>query len=101
MGDATRKPEINKAQKDDKTKKAPLRLEKLKEQRQKLDARIQKMEALSKVEARKQDVRRKILIGAYYLNQAIKDGTVPQLREMMNGFLTRESDKKLFWDFEG
>ena len=76
-------------------------LEKLKAQRQKLDARIQKMEALSKSQERKQDLRRKILIGAYYLGQAIKEGTVPELREMMNGFLTRESDKKLFWDFEG
>ena len=76
-------------------------LEKLKAQRQKLDARIQKMEALSKVQERKQDLRRKILIGAYYLGQAIKEGTLPQLRETMNGFLTRESDKKLFWDFEG
>ena len=76
-------------------------LEKLKTQRQKLDARIQKMEARGKVQSRKQDVRRKILIGAYYLGQAIKEGTVPQLRELMNTFLTRESDKKLFWDFEG
>jgi|APEBP8051072661_1049379.scaffolds.fasta_scaffold02180_4 flagellar biosynthesis/type III secretory pathway ATPase len=76
-------------------------LEKLKTQRQKLDARIQKMEARGKVQSRKQDVRRKILIGAYYLGQAVKEGTVPQLRELMNAFLTRESDKKLFWDFEG
>ena len=76
-------------------------LEKLRTQRQKLDARIQKMEARRKVQNRKQDVRRKILIGAYYLGQAIKEGTVPELRETMNGFLTRESDKKLFWDFEG
>ncbi|HRA42601.1 MAG TPA: mobilization protein [Gammaproteobacteria bacterium] len=76
-------------------------LEKLKAQRQKLDVRIQKMEAMGKSQARKQDVRRKILIGAYYLSQAIKDGTVPALRETMNVFLTRESDKKLFWDFEG
>ena len=76
-------------------------LEKLKTQRHKLDARIQKMEAMGKAQARKQDVRRKILIGAYYLGQAIKEGTVPELRETMNAFLTRESDKKLFWDFEG
>lgn len=75
-------------------------LEKLKTQRQKLDARIQKMEAMGKVQSRKQDVRRKILIGAYYLGQAIKEGTVPELRKTMNTFLTRESDKKLFWDFE-
>lgn len=76
-------------------------LEKLRTQRQKLDVRIQKMEARGKVQSRKQDVRRKILIGAYYLGQAIKEGTVPELRETMNTFLTRESDKKLFWDFEG
>lgn len=77
------------------------RLQKLKAQRQTLDRRIQKMEALSKVQIRKQDVRRKILIGAYYLNQAVKDGTIAKLKEAMNVFLTRESDKKLFWDFEG
>lgn len=87
--------------KSERTTTSSERLQKLKEQRQTLDRRIQKMEALSKVQTRKQDVRRKILIGAYYLNQAVKDGTVAKLKEVMNVFLTRESDKKLFWDFEG
>lgn len=94
--------ESNKADKEAKgTRKTPLKIEKLKAQRQKLDARIHKMEALSKAQERKQDVRRKILIGAYYLNQTVKEGSIAELNKAMNTFLTRESDKKLFWDFEG
>ena len=45
-------------------------LEKLKAQRDTLNARIQAAEARAKVSDRKKDTRRKILVGAFYLDQA-------------------------------
>ena len=71
-------------------------LERLKQKRQQLDAKIQKAEARERTAARRQDLRRKILIGAYYLEQAHRTGTYPQLLEHMNLFLTRATDRKLF-----
>ena len=73
-------------------------LAKLKAQREKLNARIQKMEALEKERDRKQDTRRKILIGAYYLDKAREEKSMGELNQIMLAFLTRESDKSLFRD---
>jgi hypothetical protein len=47
-------------------------LDKLKEQRTKLTARIQAAEARSKTSERKKETQRKIVVGAYYLDQARK-----------------------------
>lgn len=69
---------------------------KLKAQREKLNARIQKMEALEKERERKKDTRRKILIGAYYLDKARNENKMDELNQLMMNFLTRESDKVLF-----
>jgi hypothetical protein len=49
------------------TEKKQNQLDRLKEQRNALNAKIQSAEARSRVSERKQDTRRKILIGAYYL----------------------------------
>lgn len=82
---------------------APSTLAKLKSQQAKLAARIQAAEARVRVSERKQDTRRKILIGAYYLDEARKningndgnDGIVA-LKEKLDGYLKRDSDRKLF-----
>jgi hypothetical protein len=71
-------------------------LEKLKLQRDKLNARIQATESRHKVTIRKQDTRRKILVGSYYLDKALKENTMPDLKKLMAGYLTRESDIALF-----
>ena len=83
-------------------KKTLSSLEKLKSQQAKLAARIQAAEARVKVSERKQDTRRKILIGAYYLDEARKnhggnghDGLVA-LKAKLDGYLKRDSDRKLF-----
>lgn len=76
--------------------KANERLEKMKQQREQLNARIQKMEAAQKSKEKKKDTRRKILIGAYTLDQARKDGSEKQLYEKVKQYLTRETDKQLF-----
>jgi uncharacterized coiled-coil DUF342 family protein len=72
------------------------KISKLKQQRDVLNARIQKYEALAKSRERKRDTRRKILVGAYYLDKAKDDGTMATINQLMNDYLTRESDRTLF-----
>lgn len=71
-------------------------LQRLKQKRDQLNARIQATEAREKAAERKRDARRKILIGAYYLDMAQKEGKYEQLVKRMDEFLTRNSDRKLF-----
>jgi hypothetical protein len=71
-------------------------LDKLKEKREKLDKRIQSVEARSKETDRKKDIRRKILVGSYYLEQAKNNKTIHELNQLMDTFLTRTSDRVLF-----
>lgn len=71
-------------------------IEKLKEQREKLNNRIQLAEARTKTHERKIDTRRKILIGSYYLDQAKQNNKFDEIKKMMDSYLTRPSDRKLF-----
>lgn len=71
-------------------------LERLKEQRAKLEARIQAAEARTKQADRKQDTRRKILVGSYYLDKALQEDKFNELKKLMDSYLTRDSDRKLF-----
>jgi len=57
---------------------------------------MQKLEASAKTIARKQDLQRKILIGTYYLEQAIKNGNTKELQNTMLSCLQKERDKELF-----
>ena len=71
-------------------------VERLKWQQQKLANRIQQLESRQRESERKQETRRKILVGAYFLEQARKAGTMTELNQQMASFLTRDSDKALF-----
>ena len=71
-------------------------LKKLKEQREKLNARIQKQEARLKSSARKQETRKKILIGSYYLDHAVKENKIDEIKSIMDKYLKRNSDRALF-----
>jgi hypothetical protein len=71
-------------------------LEKLKQQKMVIEARIQKAEAASKAKKRKQDKQRAFLVGEHYLNLAVRNGTLNELKTTMLGVLKRESDKVLF-----
>lgn len=71
-------------------------LEKLKEQRDKLNARIQQKEARLKTSIRKIDTRKKILIGSYYLDHAVKENNIDEIKSMMDKYLKRNSDRALF-----
>ncbi len=49
-----------------------------------------------KTQQRKNDTRRKILVGAYFLNKFIKENKFNELKSIMNEFLTRDQDRQLF-----
>lgn len=78
------------------SKQSKQTLEKLKEQRDKLNARIQQKEARLKSSERKMDTRKKILIGSYFLDDAIKNGKLDEIKNKLDAFLTRNSDRRLF-----
>lgn len=71
-------------------------LERLKKQKETLEKRIQLAEARHKTRARKEETRRKILLGAYYLDKTRKDGTFDAVKKEIDAFLTRNSDRALF-----
>ncbi len=68
----------------------------LKIKRERLQAQIQKLEASEKSRERKQDTRRKILVGSYFIDKAKEEGGVESLYQLMGDYLKRESDKQLF-----
>ena len=72
------------------------KLEVLKKKQVLLKARIQQMEAREKTTTKKQDLRRKILVGAFVLAEAEKGGGVTELYQKMDKFLVRNSDRVLF-----
>ena len=76
--------------------KGVTKLEVLKQKQAALKAKIEMMTAREKTIAKKQDVRRKILLGAFALEQAKKDDKVAELYQKMDKFLTRNSDRVLF-----
>lgn len=77
---------------DKKSKK----LEALKKKQDQLKAQIQSLEAAEKTRERKRDTRRKILIGAYYLDKAVEENRFDGIINLMSGYLNRDSDRALF-----
>ena len=73
-----------------------LALEKLLKQQSMLDARIKAIKAREAYQERKNETRRKILAGAYILEQHTKDGTMHQLTKELDWYLTRKNDRALF-----
>lgn len=72
------------------------KLESLKKKHEQLKAQIQTLEAAKKSRDRKRDTRRKILIGAYYLDKVMQENKFPEIVKIMDGYLTRNSDRILF-----
>lgn len=71
-------------------------LEKLKLQREKINSRIQATEARLKTSDRKKETRKKILIGSYYLDEALKENKIDEIKTIMDKYLKRNSDRSLF-----
>ena len=72
------------------------RLKILQSQKEAIATRMQKLEATERVAARKRELQKKILVGAYFLEQASKNDTMDELKIAMLGHLKRASDRKLF-----
>jgi large subunit ribosomal protein L7/L12 len=72
------------------------RLDDLEKKIKQLKAQKAAEEARLRAKSKKEDTRRKILVGAYFLEQAEKNGTMPDLINKLNGFLTRKNDRALF-----
>jgi hypothetical protein len=72
------------------------KLDALKKQRDAINARIQLVQNREQSKKRKDDTRRKILIGSFYLEQAVKNNSYSELISTMDTYLTRDSDRKLF-----
>jgi len=71
------------------------KLEKLRKKAKTLRARIASEEAKLKRQAKKDETRLKILVGAYFLNKYEKRDALAELFREMDGFLTRDNDRKL------
>lgn len=71
-------------------------LDKLKNQREKINARIQLAESRLKTSDRKKETRKKILIGSYYLDEALKENKLDEIKSIMDKYLKRNSDRSLF-----
>lgn len=72
------------------------KLEKLRQKQEVIAARIQKIESAHKSKERKFDTRKKILLGSYYLDKAIKENSMDEITKLMDAYLTRDSDRKVF-----
>lgn len=72
------------------------KIDALKIKRERLQAQIQKLEASEKSRERKQDTRRKILVGSYFIDKAKEEGGIESLYQLMGDYLKRENDKQLF-----
>lgn len=73
------------------------RLEQLLKKREELNAQIQEIKARETQEKRKEDTRKKILLGALMI-EMMERGELDsdKIRKRLDGFLTRELDRKLF-----
>ena len=77
------------------------KLEKLEEDKLKIEAQIYQERTRQNSKKRKQDTRRKILIGAFCLSlleqgKSINIKDKDELYKMMNNYLSNENDRQLF-----
>ncbi len=74
----------------------PSKLESLKKQQEQIKAKIQALEAAETSRERKRETRRKILVGAYYLDKARSENKFDDVIKLMDSYLNRDSDRVLF-----
>lgn len=71
-------------------------LDSLKKKRDIINARIRLVQNREQSKERKDNTRRKILIGSYYLDLANKNNSFNDIVKLMDSYLTRDSDRMLF-----
>jgi len=72
------------------------KIEKLKKKQEVLTAIIQLLENREKAKERKLDTRKKILVGSYFIEKYMRDKKENELIKIMDQYLTRQSDRKVF-----
>ena len=77
-------------EKENKKRKAVSRQEQI----QQLKAKVTKLEAMERNQAKKIDTRRKILAGSYLINKYIDNQE--DLAKLLDSFLVRDNDRELF-----
>ena len=68
----------------------------LQQKKNEIDSKIKQIKRQQRAKRNELNNRRKMLIGSYYLEQALRSNSVAELRENMLSFLTKDEDKKLF-----
>ena len=81
------------AKQEERLKQQEERLKQLKAQKQAKDAREK---AKQKVQERKNDTRRKILLGSYLLKKMENEANKEKILAEINEYLTEDRDRKLF-----
>ena len=71
-------------------------LDSLKKKHDIINARIRLVQNREQSKEHKDNTRRKILIGSYYLEQSNKDNSFDDIVKLMDSYLTRDSDRMLF-----
>ena len=73
------------------------RLKKLQEQRARINAEISRVKAKEQQQKRKEDTRKKVLVGALILSKVEKgEWAREKLLESMDAYLERDHDRALF-----
>ena len=70
------------------------KLDQLENQMERLKARLQLEKNRVNTKERKKETRRKILVGAYFMNQY--EDRMDELVKLLDPFLTRDNDRELF-----
>ena len=76
--------------------KSNLTLDTLVKKKEQLEARIQNMKAKEAMQQRKDETRRKILVGSYILDKNQKAGSLEKLLSELDKFLFKPYDRALF-----
>lgn len=77
------------------TKENPI-LDGLIKRKEQLEARIQNLKAKEATQQRKDDTRRKILVGSYVIDKHLKAGNFDRLVSELDKFLFKTNDRALF-----
>jgi len=89
---------FNKDQKSNKKIKEIDKLHSLKKREAIISTKIQKLQKSIKLITNRRELRKKILVGTYFLSQAKKENKIPELNKIILAFLKKEEDRALFYE---
>jgi hypothetical protein len=72
------------------------KIESLEKKLEQIKAQLAAEKAREKAQKRKDETRRKILVGAYFIDQAQTEKKMSELVEKLDPFLKKAADRKLF-----